>query len=130
MIPRLVHPIDVLVEQVDSVATTVDADFREPVNAAGAVFRPPVQLRAQITWGTKDEFRRSPGGDEYQSDGHLTFLRAELDARGIQLHKGDRVEATADQTYRYRVVAVEPAGHYNSRPYLVKAIFRRLEGND
>src|SRR5207245_5224511 len=77
MIPRLIHPIDVLVEQVDSTATAIDADFREPVNATGAVFRPAVQLRAQITWGTKDEFRRSPGGDEYQADGHLTFLRAD-----------------------------------------------------
>ena len=130
MIPRLIHPIDVLVEQLDSTATTIDGDFREPVNAAGAVFRPAVLLRAQVTWGTKDAFRRSPGGDEYQADGHLTFLRADLDALGTELHKGDRVRAAADQTYRYRVVALEPAGHYNSRPSLVKAMFKRLEGND
>jgi hypothetical protein len=130
LIPRLIHPVDVLVDQVDIATTTIDTDFREPVNPGGATFRPSVRLRAQNTWGAKDEFRRSMGGDEFQADGHLTFLRADLDAAGVQLHKGDRISAAADQTYRYRVVAVEPAGHYNGRPYLVKAMFKRLEGND
>jgi hypothetical protein len=130
VIPRLIHSIDVIVEQLDATATAIDADFREPENAQGASFQPPLHLRAQITWGTKDAFRRSPGGDEYQADGHFTFLRADFIALGIWLRKGDRVSAAADQTYRYRVVSVEPAGHYNGTYYLVKALFKRLEGND
>jgi hypothetical protein len=130
VIARLIHPIDVLVEQLDAPATAIDPEFREPADAAGATFRPPVSIRAQITWGTKDEFRRSAGGDEYQADGHFTFLASHLEWLGITLHKGDRVSATADRTYRYRVVAVEPAGHYHGQPHLVKAHFKRLEGND
>jgi hypothetical protein len=130
MIPRLIHAIDVLLEQLDEAATPVDPEFREPTGNGGATFGTPVGLHAQITWGTKDEYRRSPGGDEYQADGHLTFLHSELEARGLELHKGDRVSAPADKTYRYRVVSAEPAGHYHGRPLLVKAMFKRLEGND
>jgi hypothetical protein len=129
MVPRLIHPIEVSVERVDVAATPIDPEFREPTGE-GVRFLPPVVLPAQITWGTKDELRRSSGGDQYQADGHFTFLRADLDARGLQLHKGDRVFAEANQTYHYRIVSVEPAGHYHGRPHLVRAMFRRLEGND
>ena len=130
MIPRLIHPIQVLVEQVDVEATEVDPDFRESRSMQGATFQPGTCLAAQIRWGAKDEYRRSLGGDEYKADGHFTFLVDELARVGLTLHKGDRVSSVADQTMRYRITEIRPAGHYHGRHYLIEAVFKRLEGND
>lgn len=129
MLPSLIHPVWLDVEQVDQTLTQVDPDFREVKPGTPIVFGDPVRIRGQIKWGVADRYRRSATGDMNDADGHIAFLRVELERIGLQPQKGDRVTECDDSMNRYELVEVRPVAHYNSRHTMVLAFFKRLYGN-
>lgn len=118
------------VEQLDIVQTKTDPDFRETkAGTKGLVFRDPLLVPGQIKWGVADRYRRSSSGDLNDADGHIAYLRTDLECAGLSLKKGDRVTNQDDTSQRYVLIEVQPVAHYQGRHTMVLAFFKRLYGN-
>jgi hypothetical protein len=122
MIPRIIQPVTVRVEQVNGPATTVDPVFGEPV---GPVARTPIDLPGQVRELRGDALTMTSGGASPLSNavGRIVFDRLTLEARGVTLHKGDRITAIAGRVVDFRVLRMENHGYYRGAPYLVHAYY-------
>lgn len=111
MRPRLIHPVEVVLEQIDADATMVDADFEQPV---GEVVREPVTLRAQQRLTRGNLLRQGAAGADPLSNavGHLVFEIDALAAAGVTLRVGDRITRIGTETLDYRVLALEDRAPY------------------
>ncbi len=134
MIPSLVHPVKIRLQQIDPINTPdVDPQFREPVDTP--LYKDPITLTAQLGLGNTDQFRQRPGGDDPQTDGHVVIRTYDLnrEAPGVVLHKGDHItglyvgtgQESAVQVVRWAVEEVRPAGHYRGRGHTLWLLFYR-----
>lgn len=120
MIPRLIHPVDVVVQQVNGAGTTIDADFREPI---GTVATTSVTLSGQLSEGRGRSLAMGAGGDTptANSTGHVVFeidaLAVANDGAGVVLHIGDRITSIAGGTVNHRITRIEDKAHYRGRAF-------------
>jgi hypothetical protein len=120
--PRLIHPVEVVIAQVDPGATVVDADFEQPV---GEVVREPVTLRAQQRLTRGNMLRQGAAGADPLSNavGHLVFEVDALHAAGVTLHVGDRITRIGGVEVDHRVLALEDRAPYAGRFWHRYAVF-------
>lgn len=116
MIPRLIHPVEVVIAQVNGASTTIDADFREPV---GNVATTSVTLSGQLAEGRGRSLNMSAGGDTptANSTGHVVFEIDALTAAGAVLHLGDRITSIAGGAVNHRITRIEDKVHYAGRAW-------------
>jgi len=124
MIPRLVHPVAVVVEQVDPAAQTIDPVFQQPIGTPAKLTR---TLRGQVRTARAQSLQMGAGGAEptTNSDGHVTFEASALAAAGVTLRAGDVITSEGGFAVRHRILRVEPHGTYGGVHHLVLAFFAR-----
>jgi hypothetical protein len=131
--PRLIHPVKIMWQQVDTSSTPpMDPQFREPT---GAVVYTTNILTAQLGLGRTGQYYQRAGGDDPQSDGRVVIRALDLarDApEGFALHKGDRITllyaGTPDeQLVDWSVIEVRPQGHYRGRASFYFCFYKNLK---
>lgn len=124
MIPRLIHPVTVVVEQIDPAAQALDAVFNQPIGTPAKITR---TLRGQVSTQRAQSLQMNPGGAEAttNSDGHVVFEKRALDAASITLHQGDVIVSEGGVPVRHRITRVEPHGTYGGVHHLLLAYFTR-----
>lgn len=122
--PRLIHPVVVVIEQIDPATQVIDATFRQPVGAPTQVSR---TLRGQVKTARAQSLTPTGGGNDTaaNSDGHVVFETDALTAAGVTLHQGDVIVSVAGATVRHRITRVEPHGTAGGRHRLMYAYFTR-----
>ena len=116
MIPRLIHPIEVVLSQVNRIGTTYDEIFREPV---GAVATTTITLQGQLRELRGQSLKQTGAGADPVSNalGRVVFEVAALDAAGVTLHLGDRITSLGGRSVNYRVLRLEDHAHYQGRAW-------------
>lgn len=124
MVPRLIHPVTVVVEQIDPAAQVLDATFREPIGAPTKITR---TLRGQVNTRRSQAMAPTPAGNDpaANSDGHVVFEVAALAAQGVTLRQGDVIVSEGGYSVRHRITRLEPHGTYGGRHHLLFAYFSR-----
>lgn len=120
--PNLLHPVDVVVEQIDRGATVYDDDAREPIQAASRKVQ--VTLPGQPKWGASNRLEATAGGPVDNAQGYVLFRSIDLEAAGVALGNNDRLLFQGREVY---IVRLQPMGHYNGQAKLVRAWFADRE---
>lgn len=108
--PRLLHPVVVVLEQIDRAATVYDEDTREPVQQAAR--KAAISLPGQASYGSSKEHSLKPYGPEEGESGYVTFLARDLETRSIVLSVGDRITAIGKVEHDAYIGRLQPMGHY------------------
>lgn len=124
VLPNLIHPVPVIVQQKDDSSTFVDDDFREPVQQSARLV--DVTVPGQIKWFNEDELQVNHGGVEVEADGYVLFRRVDLAALGVTLNLNDRFIKLANVETDLYIVGFRPEGHWPDQggSTLLKAFFR------
>lgn len=129
MLPNLLHPVAIEIEQLQRADTLVDPDYREPVQQA--VRGPRTVCPGQVKWGMDEKLRSQLTGAEQDSDGYVLFRPIDLRAVGLgTISMGDRFTAFGTGANKrltdVYVVAVRGEGHYPDQggAALLKAFFK------
>ena len=109
-LPRLIHPIDVVVQRRDLGKTFVDDDFREPIQQAAR--KTNVIIKGQIKFFTQEELNLERGGTQIDSTGFVLFRYFDLNALGVTVGIGDRFIKLGKIDVDYYVDRVESKGHW------------------
>lgn len=107
--PNLIHPVPVVIEQIDKSETLFDDDAQEPI---GRPEYNQVRISAQVKWKSIDDPEWMWSGRREGWNGYLLFLRSTLVARGVTINKGDLITSIGHRTCRVFVESFEDAGHY------------------
>lgn len=114
-LPRLIHPVPVVIEQADPAGRVYDRDAREPIH--GARGTAIVNIDAQIQWGTKGAPEYEGTGVRERSDGYILVRLYDLNAKGVTLKRGDRIISTGAGLGLITgldlfLLRMQPAGHW------------------
>ena len=129
VLPNLIHPIDIEIQQISRSTTIVDPDFDEPVeNVARA---PTITCKGQVKWEDDDQQRPTKIGSDSGTEGYMLFRRIDLRNKGIPtLNQGDRFISIGSGANKVPidvfVVKLKYIGGYTDRKgsTMVKAFFR------
>jgi hypothetical protein len=125
MWPARMNTVEIVVRKLSKERTHWDPDFEEPVTKKDR--SEEVVLRGQVNLGKAGAAfeRRSPSltGDRSESDGHLVFRKADLDAAAVRLAKGDRVVRIAGEPVDFLLTEVRPESPLRGGFLLVYAEF-------
>jgi hypothetical protein len=120
--PRLVHPVSVQIEPLDRTASAWDGQAREQI--PGLRRKATVTIQAQIHWSRLRALEGQPAGPVEHHDGHLVFLRADLERLSYAPGPGDRVAAIEGVTRDiYLTGNAQQRGQYFGRHHLVRCDF-------
>lgn len=123
MLPNLIHPVDVHIEQLDKASTVYDDDFREPVQqAAHAVVK---YLKGQVSWGESKQLGTTAAGVEENAAGYVLFRYIDLEKAGVTLKLNDKIVKLGKIATDLYITKIAPCGHYQDQggATLVKAYF-------
>jgi len=104
---------EVMVQSVDTVTTTVDPLYDEPI--AEKRFTDPVAVRARVK--LEKERLVLPGGEDIEIDGRIRMRSEELEAQGLTLEFGSRLTFQGE---RYTVVHREARAELGEEFLLVQ----------
>lgn len=120
--PNLIHPVDVILEQVDAGSTVWDVDGSEPVQQMSRVS--PITLKGQAKYGASKEAGNEAGGPTEEERGYVLFRQKDLNAVSVVLKINDRITQIGTVTHDSYITRLEPCGHYPAHGNtLVKAYF-------
>ena len=124
VLPNLLHPVPVQIEQIKRTSTPQDDDYREPVQQA--IRSPRVTVQGQVKWGADDRAQPAKYGSESESQGYVLFRYVDLKAAGITLQQGDRIVKVGNVEVDVYIIQLRPEAHYPDQngPSTVKAFFR------
>lgn len=122
VVPKLIHPTPVEIQQINRVATKMDPEAREPVQQA--VRATTVIVNGQPKWVSQLQKGHDKGGSTETSIGYVLFRLIDLDALGISLQQNDRFKKIGRIVTDVFIMRLEYTGHYDEGPTLVKAHFR------
>lgn len=108
--PRLLHPVVVVVEQIDKASTVYDEDTREPVYQASR--HAAVSLPGQASYGSSKERSYAAYGPSEDESGYITFLMRDLTAQSVRLCIGDRISKIGNVDHDAYINKLQPMGHY------------------
>lgn len=115
--PRLIHPVDVELEQLSRSTTVVDDEFREPIQQGDRSTR--VTLQAQPKWGFDDKNIPTKLGSDSEADGYFLFRTDQLATAGVTIQQGDRFVSVGSGANKrdidVYVVRLQPMGHYTDQ---------------
>jgi hypothetical protein len=122
-LPRLLHPVPIVIEQISKATTFYDEDAREPIQAAARSSQETVQ--GQVKWEGDLALDVAAGGAQEGAQGYVLFRYTDLAAKGITLAQNDRIVKIGQQEVDVYVTKLRPVGHYpdQSGASLVKAFF-------
>jgi len=115
MLPRLLHPINVLIKKADRLQTFYDQDLHEPI---GQVRRPqkPVVVWAQIKVLESDDPKASVGGVLENTRGYILLRTADLLNKHFTVERGDQIIQIGEGDYArevdYYITRLQQRGHY------------------
>lgn len=121
--PRLLHPVDVRIEQIDTASTVYDEDAREPIQQAARAT--VVTVKGQAKYGTAQEAEYEAGGLRQGERGYVLFREKDLSAASLTLNINDRFTKIGRVDHDVYISRLEPLGHYGRHGgnTLVKAYF-------
>lgn len=131
MIPKLLHPVSVIVEKrmkAQNTASQFDDDFREEI--ADAKYGAPFTMRCQVEYRKGIDVRpgslmqeQQTGGPDFQDEGYLLFRHRDLDAAGWNPEPGDRFTRIDDREVDLYVASLSLQGHSSGKSQLRKCYF-------
>ena len=123
MIPRLLHPAPIVIQQLSTANTIYDDDAREPIQQAAHASN--VTVVGQAQWGLADELAMSGAGPQENASGYVLFRYFDLEAKSVVLRQNDRFIKIGKQDTDVYIVSLKPTGHYPSAggATMVKAFF-------
>lgn len=128
-LPNLLHPIPVVIQQLERTEAVSDDDYREPVQQA--IHGPQIICPGQVAWTSTEFLEAGVLGADSRADGYILFRTVDLRAVGLAvLKQNDRflkigVGPNAIEVDLY-VVNLRYSGHYADQggASLVKAFFK------
>lgn len=122
-LPRLIHPVDIVVEQIDRSQTYYDDEAREPVQQIERSAQ--VTLPGQVKWEEQFGLEQKKSGVRETSRGYVLFRKADLDGQSVVLQLNDRIVKMGHVETDVYLDSLEWLGHYQdqSGPSLQKAFF-------
>jgi len=109
-LPNLIHPIRVVVQQIDTAATVYDPDTREPVQQAAR--KTNVVLPGQPKWVSEESLGIARAGSSPSASGYVLFRMVDLTAAGVTLRLNDRITMQGHLVDEVYIVRLQPLGHY------------------
>lgn len=116
---RLISPVPVVVEQLDTANTIYDDVAREPVKTVARASQ--TTLEAQVSWGRSSRYSYRQGGQDgfaEKADGYLVFRVSDLDDAGVSLARGDKVVTIGGRPAGVYLTDRLYAGHHGGAPRL------------
>ena len=110
MIPRLIHPIPVVIEVLDTGETSWDPDALEPIGDADRSTQ--VSIEAQIQWRDDRDPKATRGGIRLESDGYIIVRPEDEALLAAPIKRGDKIIQIGSDAYELYILGFEPAGHY------------------
>jgi len=122
-VPRLLHPVPVVVEQIDRQATAYDRDAREAVQVVAR--KVTFTMSGQAKWISDMSLEAVKEGAIERASGYVLFSLAELRAASRMIVRGDRFTSIGGRDCDAYVERTEPTAHYPDLggPGLLKAHF-------
>ena len=120
---RLIHPIRCEITPIDKTSTEYDDEAGEPIGAPH--YSTPFSISAQIQWSRKDSPTAARSGVQLKSAGYILVKFAELERRGLEINRGDKITKMGKVDTVLYVTGFELAAHYadNNGAGLVQANF-------
>lgn len=106
MRPKLIHPIDVVLKNVDKSGTTYDDDFDEP--SGDVVYGTAFTISGQVRLNKFNRFEGNITGFEYKGDGYVLVTKA--DATKIEINA--MITTIDGESVEYYVLEKAPSAHY------------------
>ena len=111
VLPKLIHPIPVVLELLNTSVLKFDPDTKEVI--PGGMGRTTVALKAQVQWTEEDRLRTGDAVPRDQSKGYLLFRQRDLDNKGISISRSDKIVRIGKLTdLELYVISTKPRGHY------------------
>ena len=128
-LPRLLHPVNITVQQIDRDATIYDEETREPVQKVSR--NTDTVIPGQALWVRQKDMIASPGGVREEAEGYVLFRYADLKRMGITLALNDRIIKVGHLAVDVYVIKLMPMAHYADQngPALVRAYFASRESS-
>lgn len=130
VLPRLLHPVPITIQQIDRSTTIYDDDFREEVQRVER--SSDVQVPGQVSWEIDKRFRSALGGAIEDSEGYVLFRFRDLTAASVTLKREDRLTSLGNYACDVYVTALQPIGHYPDQggPAMIRAFFKSQQENN
>ncbi len=107
---RLLHPVPIVLEQINKGTTIYDEDSREPIQQASRPVK--VDLQAQVKWSSQFSEENTRVGTVESASGYLLFLKVDLDAKSIVLQLEDRFSRIGTRDTDVYITRLRPVIHY------------------
>jgi hypothetical protein len=123
MIPNLIHPVPISIQQLDLTNSIQDEDMREPVQQNERSTTKIVN--GQVKWTDLKKLSSSREGVIENSTGYVLFRYVDLESESITLKREDRIIKIGTLDVDVYIVSLVPLGHYSTQggPTMVKAMF-------
>lgn len=113
VLPNLINPVSVTLEQVSAAATIYDPDLEEPIgNVQHAT---AVSLVGQVRWTSSRDLRVDRAGAKLKARGYVVFRVIDLAAKGVSLAVGDRFTLLGAERGRWWINRLVPMAHYGDQ---------------
>lgn len=113
--PSLIHASDVVLQRLNTESTDYDDDFREPTGEPQ--YEDAQTVLCQIHWVDHNKMKMSPGGDDSEYEGWLTFRTEDFDdIPGGEFKKSDKIISIDGEILNHPLYIQEPQrkGHYGT----------------
>lgn len=123
VLPRLLHPIDVVISRITKGTTIYDDDTREPISQPDRADN--ITIKGQVKW--REQYALSPkkGGVEENSLGYVLLRKYDMDELSFTIARGDQIAKIGNIDTDVYVTKLEWCGHYSDQggATMVKAHF-------
>lgn len=123
VLPNLIHPVPVRIQQIVTGDTMYDEDFREPIQNSKR--STTIVVPGQPKFTDEGSLSISEGGVRPITDGHIIFRYIDLNRKSITLSLNDRFVKIGHVVCDLYIVRLVPVGEYpeHNGPTMVKAYF-------
>lgn len=112
VLPRLLHPVNVVIEKTDTTKTITDPRSRSVI---GQPLRTKVTIRAQLSNKRHDQLSMDPGGRETGHEGYILARVRDLEAASIEIGIGDRIVKMGRREVVYYITRKEFKAGYSDQ---------------
>jgi hypothetical protein len=122
VLPNLIHPVNVIIQTLDTANTVYDENHREPIPQTS-------RNSSQTVLGQPKYFGREKevdiGGKIIKATGYVLFRYSDLEYQSITLKTDDKITKIGKLDCVYYINGLTPAGHYTDQlgATMVKAFF-------
>ena len=121
MFPNRMNLVEIVVKKLSKTKTHWDDDFEEPVGKKDRTVE--VTVMGQPNLAARRFERRDPSrtGDREPSNARITFRKSDLESKGVEIAKGDRVVKIGSLETDFLVAEVRPESPLDEEFLLVVA---------